>query len=82
MINPFEEISQRLAAIERILSAKVQQPEQREGEEYITEEELCRRFNITRPTVRKWSKEKKIKVLRFGTSKRYRWSEVLAKLEK
>lgn len=82
MQNPFEEIAQRLAAIERLLAANVQQPEQRQEEEYITEEELCKRFNITRPTVRKWSKEKRIKVLRFGTSKRYRWSEVLKKLEK
>jgi excisionase family DNA binding protein len=80
--NPFEEISQRLAAIEQLLSVQPKPPEQREAEEYITEEELCKRFNITRPTARKWSREKKIKVLRFGTSKRYRWSEVLHKLDR
>lgn len=82
MLNPFEEISQRLAAIEHILATPVKTQEQREAEEYITEEELCKRFNITRPTARKWSREKKIKVLRFGSSKRYRWSEVLQKLDK
>lgn len=83
MQNPFEDIVKRLEAIEQLLSIAVKQgtPE-RQDDEYLTEEQVCKRFGITRPTIRKWSKEHKIKVLRFGTSKRYNWQELLLKLEK
>jgi excisionase family DNA binding protein len=81
--NPFDLLYAEIASLKEIMLALQKPPENKQpDEEYITEAELCQRFGITRPTARKWAKEKKIKVLRFGASKRYRWTEVLAKLNK
>ena len=42
---------------------------------------LCKRLNITEPTVIRWEKKGKIPVMRIGSSIRYNWQTVIKALE-
>lgn len=53
---------------------------QKEKEEIITEEELCSRLQITKPTAGKWRAKKKLPYLLLGNQVRYNWPAVIKKL--
>lgn len=50
--------------------------------EIIDRNELCRRLNITEPTVIRWEKKNKIPRIEIGSAIRYDWNKVLTSLER
>lgn len=50
--------------------------------EIINRNELCKRLDITEPTVIRWEKKGLIPSFSIGSSVRYNWHTVLASLEK
>jgi hypothetical protein len=50
--------------------------------EIIDRRELCKRLDVTEPTLCKWEKELKIPSFRIGNSIRYDWGEVVIYLKK
>lgn len=49
--------------------------------EIISRDELCKRLDITEPTVIRWEKKGKIPAIRIGSNVRYDWNKVLEALE-
>ena len=49
--------------------------------EIIGREELCKRLNVTEPTVIRWEKKGKIPRLEIGTAIRYDWNRVVDSLQ-
>jgi excisionase family DNA binding protein len=78
IINPFELILDRFDQLEtRLLeSGKITPPE------IIDRAELCKRLDITEPTVIRWEKKGKIPCFRIGSACRYNWTTVVKALEK
>jgi predicted DNA-binding transcriptional regulator AlpA len=66
-------------AVYKALSGMQRTPEKRP--EIIDRDELCRRLNITEPTVIRWEKKGKIPRMEIGSAVRYDWNKVLAALE-
>jgi excisionase family DNA binding protein len=80
MVNPFEEILTELRVIKEQINAippgTIATPP-----EIIGTEELCRRLDLSEPTVIKWRKKKKIPFFTIGSSVRYNWPAVVQSLE-
>ena len=55
---------------------------QKPSAEIICRDELCKRLNITEPTVIRYEKKKKIPSFRIGSAVRYNWPQVVKALEK
>lgn len=49
--------------------------------EIIGRDELCRRLNITEPTVIRWERKGKLPSFRIGSNVRYNWKRVIEMLE-
>jgi excisionase family DNA binding protein len=49
--------------------------------EIIDTTEVCKRFNITEPTLRTWRRKKKIPSITIGNVIRFNWPEVVKSLE-
>ena len=81
MINPFQEILDRLAGLENKIAANISVNEIPQ-KEIIDRKELCKRLAITEPTAIRWEKKKKIPCFRIGSSVRYNWQTVMETLEK
>lgn len=80
MLNPFEAISQQLQNIlERLNNISANPPP---GTfEIITQDELSKRLMISKPTLIRWVKKKKIPVIKIGKSVRFNWQSVIEALE-
>lgn len=50
--------------------------------EIIDRSELCKRLDVTEPTIIRWEKKGRIPRLAIGAAIRYDWPKVLAALEK
>jgi excisionase family DNA binding protein len=81
MNNPFEEILQRLSGIESAMSEPRDRPPAMPTE-IISREELCKRLDLTEPTIIRWEKKGKIPSFRIGSAVRYNWPVVIESLEK
>ncbi len=80
MCNQFESISQILNDIlERLSNLSANPPPQ--TVEIITQDELCKRLMISKPTVIRWVKMKKVPSIRIGRSVRFNWQSVINALE-
>jgi excisionase family DNA binding protein len=80
MLNPFEVITQQLSNIlERLNNISANPPPQ--TVEIITQDELCKRLMISKPTVIRWVKKKKVPSIRIGRSVRFNWQAVIEALE-
>jgi len=80
MLNPFEAISQQLSNIlERLNNISANPPPG--AVEIITQDELCKRLMISKPTIIRWAKKKKIPLIRIGRSVRFNWQSVIEALE-
>jgi excisionase family DNA binding protein len=80
MYNPFDSISQQLQDIlERLNNISGNPPPQEL--EIINQEELCKRLMISKPTIIRWVKKKKIPVIRIGRAVRFNWQSVIEALE-
>jgi excisionase family DNA binding protein len=80
MSNPFETISQQLSNIlERLNNISANPPPR--AVEIITQDELCKRLMISKPTIIRWAKKKKIPLIRIGRSVRFNWQSVIDALE-
>lgn len=53
-----------------------------EKAEIINRDELCKRLDITEPTVIRWEKKGAIPCFRVGSSVRYNWTDVIEALKK
>jgi excisionase family DNA binding protein len=65
---------------ELIKSRPVEQPAA--VPEIINTEELCKRLDLSEPTLISWRKKKVIPFMRVGSSIRYNWPKVIEALEK
>lgn len=76
-VNPFDTILQRIDSLENnlIKTGKATPPE------IIDRAELCRRLDITEPTVIRWEKKGSIPSIRIGSAVRYNWPSVVKALE-
>ena len=81
MINPFDIILARLDQIEQVINGKPQE-QAIKAAEIIDRAELCRRLNVSEPTVIRWERKGKIPFFRIGSSVRYNWITVVDQLEK
>lgn len=72
--DPFDVINDRLIALAAKFDALV-------PAEIINRAELCKRLDITEPTVIRWEKKKKIPSFRLGSCVRYNWPNVIKALE-
>lgn len=79
--NPFEEINSHLLEILERLKNISANPPPAEAIEIITQEELCNRLMISKPTVIRWVKKKKIPEIRIGSLVRYNYQSVINALE-
>jgi excisionase family DNA binding protein len=80
MSNPFETISEQLKDIlERLNNISANPPPG--AVEIITQDELCKRLMISKPTIIRWAKKKKIPLIRIGRSVRFNWQKVIEALE-
>lgn len=78
--NPFEEITSHLKQImDRLNNISANPPPL--VNEIITQEELCKRLIISKPTVIRWRKKSKIPYIKIGDSIRYNWKSVIESLE-
>lgn len=73
-------ILSRLNEIENKISS-IHPISQNQPVEIITGEELCRRLNISAPSLIKSRKRGRIPFLLVGKSIRYNWNQVIAHLE-
>lgn len=74
--NPFDAITNRLEAIERLLT-KVPETITAPTADIINRVELCKRLSITIPTAIRWEKKGKIPCFRIGSNVRYNYTEVI-----
>jgi excisionase family DNA binding protein len=79
--NPFEVINSHLLEILDRLNNISANPPPVETIEIITQEELCNRLMISKPTVIRWVKKKKIPEIRIGSLVRYNYQSVINALE-
>jgi excisionase family DNA binding protein len=78
--NPFEEINSRILEIlERLNNISAKPPPN--SIEIITQDELSKRLMISKPTLIRWVRKKKIPLIRIGKSVRYNWQAVIEALE-
>ncbi len=80
MLNPFDEIFKRFDGLESKIAEAGNVPIVTPPE-IIDRDELCRRLDITEPTVIRWEKKGKIPCFRIGSSVRYNWPVVINVLE-
>jgi len=80
MINPFDEILEKIDGLEQKFIA-INSNTTSASIEIINRDELCRRLGITEPTVIRYEKKKKIPAIRIGSSVRYNWPAVVSALE-
>lgn len=81
MVNPFDLILAELQDLKAIVS---NQPKVGGDQvpEVIDGKELCKRLDISEPTLIRWRQKGKIPSFRIGTSVRYNWPAVVKHLEK
>lgn len=73
------------ALIAKVIDSRLTAPTnaiEKHDAEIIDTEELCKRLNITGPTVRKWRAKKKIPFIKVGDSIRFDFQDVLKALKK
>ena len=80
MINPFDEIIERLDGLESKI-AGASTVSTTPPTEIINREELCKRLNITEPTAIRWGNKNLIPCFRIGSNVRYNWPKVIEALE-
>jgi excisionase family DNA binding protein len=80
MDNPFYQISIQLQEIQNKLNGfNINSPPDKL--EIITQDELCKRLMISKPTVIRLVKKKKIPEIRIGSLVRYNYQSVIKALE-
>ena len=78
MSNPFEVIDTRLEAIEtslKVLADRKPEPK-KPTEKYLTVDEVCELFSVSRVTLWNWDRKGIITPVRIGSLKRYKLSEI------
>jgi len=81
MTNPFDIILERLERIESLITAENHLPPA-EAIEIIDRKELCKRLDISIPTLSNMEKRKEIPFFKMGSNRKYNWLKVVAALEK
>jgi hypothetical protein len=80
MGNPFEKIDTQLREIHDMIRNISALPPPN-CIEIITQDELCKRLMISKPTIIRWAKKKKIPLIKIGRSVRFNWQSVIEALE-
>lgn len=80
MLNPFDVIIEKLDGLENKLALN-STVSATPLTEIIGREELCKRLNITEPTVIRWEKKGVLPCFRIGSLARYNWPKVIEALE-
>ena len=81
LLNPFDSLLVQLQEIRDKLDYISAIPPPK-GVEVITQNELCKRLGLSKPTVIRWAKKGKIPSLKIGKSVRYNWYSVIDALQK
>lgn len=82
MTNPFEEIISRLDTIQKWQQENGSVVTGGHPVEIINRSELCRRLDLTEPSIIRWERKGIIIGFRIGASVRYNWPKVVENLEK
>ena len=80
MFNPFDAILEKLDGLESKIAVNTN-TSTTPAAEIIGREELCKRLNITEPTVIRWEKKGVLPCFRIGSNVRYNWPKVIEALE-
>lgn len=81
MLNPFEVIMTELQELKGMIQASGK-GEGSPAPDIIDGQELCKRLDISEPTLIRWRQKGKIPFMRIGSSLRYNWPSVVSHLEK
>lgn len=54
---------------------------QSEDDDIIDTDELCKRLDVSKPTLLRWRKKGKLKAMKLGGSIRYNYAEVLKSMD-
>lgn len=81
MLNPFDAIMTELQELKGMIQASGK-GEGSPAPDIIDGQELCKRLDISEPTLIRWRQKGKIPSFRIGASIRYNWPAVVAHLEK
>jgi excisionase family DNA binding protein len=73
LLTELREIKEKISSMPAAIAAPTP--------EIITGDELCKRLNISEPTLIKWRRKKKIPVIALGQTYRYNWPAVVSSLE-
>lgn len=80
MTNPFNEIFDKLEEISKRIDGLYEAKEIPKPE-IIDSHEMCKRLNISEPTLAKWRGKKKIPFMTIGKAIRFNWPSVIASIE-
>lgn len=82
MINPFDSIMVELNEIKQMINQSRPQQQAKEVAEIVDSKEVCKRLNISEPTLIRWRKKKRIPFFMVGSAVRFNWTSVIKELEK
>jgi excisionase family DNA binding protein len=88
MVNPFEEIIDRLERMEKLLSElkemalTTKNGVSADNDKIVDTKELCHELKITQPTVIRYRKKGRIPFFYIGSSVRFNLHDVIKSLEK
>ena len=80
ILNPFEEISNKLDALELKINAIVKtnpEPPQSLEERFLDTKQVAELFGVSTVSIWKWEKEQFLKSYRIGNLKRFKYTELL-----
>lgn len=80
MSNPFDLILTQIEEVKTILSTSSSQSPTKQIE-IIDRAELCKRLDVSQPTVIRWERKGTIPCFRIGSNVRYNWHSVVSTLE-
>lgn len=81
MHNPFDILLAELQELKVMIQASGK-AEGSTAPDIIDGQELCKRLDISEPTLIRWRKKGKIPSFKIGSSIRYNWPVVVSQLEK
>lgn len=71
-----------LNEIKQMINQSRPQQQAKEVAEIVDSKEVCKRLNISEPTLIRWRKKKRIPFFMVGSAVRFNWTSVIKELEK
>ncbi|MDP9961271.1 helix-turn-helix domain-containing protein [Chryseobacterium lathyri] len=75
-IEPTTLIQETAQQVFNLVIPEIYKTLQNNSPEYLSAEQVCKRLDITKPTLHEWKKRKIIRSFKLGARVYYRWDEV------